>query len=297
MLCRLCGDNLIINTSIQHANNRNCPLQNESLEHKYAKILLIKFMYEQSVTFFYKCNNCDKKFIFNYPLHAVHLEEVKKDNCIFDIASIKNGQILFAIEVWHTHKSNVNNRHNYNWIEVLAEDVILQKNKQHKNIPIHNFKCSCLIKTAKKLKFYVKSSFYSTYLDKKLDKILKGYYYKSNYIWVLNGLLQGSTWNKFKNKKICLKCGVKHNNNIFCSTCFLDISRLKSPNEIYNVQHIELNQPFISFINQYSILNQDLKCLNCNLELIIDDFVEYKNVKKQICKRCLVRIYKNIFNN
>lgn len=263
--CDLCTNDIIlcwgktINPYWRHLTkfsaNDHSP-NSESFNHKFSKEILIKHLStNRKIKFFH---NCKQEFI-NIPQVAVSFQsEVKYKDCIFDVGCLDaNNNLVFGIEVYHTHKtSNTKTRNDIEWVEVKSNDVLnlldsvnlpneIQLNDCRERLCCAmNFNEWDMESIAKGLDYIVE---YTECEALNMVSVAMHGYYEIKRYWVLEEntsySINKKLWLEFLGRKKCMSCSKSCDTKIykpFCLKCF----------KKYNNDELEIESIEIAYIVQ-----------------------------------------------
>lgn len=259
--CDICDEKIILCWSnkispywrhykMSNTNNNHKP-NNESLNHKLAKNILIEQFSQQKRIIFN--HHCDGTTI-NIPDDAkIFKPEVRFEDCIFDIGCFNDkDELIFGIEIWYTHKTgNIYNRNKIKWVEVKANDVLncFDNNNLAQVVNLSDYStqmcCSRPLNLCTNLELAEKLNYLFNYTKtKECDsrqifhvinyRLDYGIYYLK-WKWNFTGDYknhQGTKkiWDEFLKRKKCMYCSKKWDTQIYkpyCKECFDNIQNKK----------------------------------------------------------------------
>lgn len=119
-----------------------CSSNGESLEHRYAKEQLCKFLNEKGIILsLLRCCNTITKILIGEKYKAIVEKQIIDGRADIGIVSIISNEVVYVIEIMKTNKTE--KRYNC-WSEFKAIEVIEQLSKKENTICLNNIKhCPC----------------------------------------------------------------------------------------------------------------------------------------------------------
>jgi len=299
--CTECNNELVLkwgNKKIPHFSHFNkgkikCNFNKETLQHKLSKELICELLNNKCIIKInIPCDNCFDNEVVDITLQDNEnaYNEYKFENEIYDVAIVKNNQIIKVIEIYHTHYTH--KRLINEWYE-LSTDNILNNIGKNKLQDIKELKLNCIRKRnkcnktncfnmfqiAKQLQYgahYFSNT--ETYeIKKAMTKREQPFFWFSiEPFWKENNEKPPDNnfiWNIFLKRQQCLSCKTPENTKKFkpyCIKCWkLIIKGFDSfyglPNEtkLFDTEKIKYtNYPLIKNDNEITRLRNKYSFLN-----------------------------------